>query len=245
MSLGRSGFVPGTSRVCPWDIPGVVPRATGPNILCLCAFLFPEIWVMERTHILSSKLLLAKSGGKQGLRRSAVTGRGLTSISWSKHSTGPTPDGWGGVARGVNTVKRFGKTVQGEIIYAPPPPPISGQKAFSSGGGWGCIFWGPVNRLSRKCRNPRGSFFCVRTQSEVNFLEQKERKKSTPISTAKFKSEFGSFAAKIHTARIWPGEIKVSTSTVAALFSKMALTGQRIAMVDLVFLVFTAYSYLP
>ena len=32
------------------------------------------------------------------------------------------------------------------------------------------------------------------------------------------------------------GEIKVSTSTVAALFSKMALTGQRIAMVDMVFL---------
>ena len=41
------------------------------------------------------------------------------------------------------------------------------------------------------------------------------------------------------------GEIKVSTSTVAALFSKMALTGQRTAMVDTVFLVFTAFSYLP
>ena len=36
-----------------------------------------------------------------------------------------------------------------------------------------------------------------------------------------------------------------STSTVAALFSKMALTGQRIAMVDMVFLVFTALPYLP
>ena len=39
----------------------------------------------------------------------------------------------------------------------------------------------------------------------------------------------------------WPfledpaGEIKASTSTVAALFSKMALTGQRIAMVDIWF----------
>ena len=32
---------------------------------------------------------------------------------------------------------------QGEIIYAPPPPPISGHKAFFRGGGWGCIFWGP------------------------------------------------------------------------------------------------------
>ena len=32
--------------------------------------------------------------------------------------------------------------------------------------------------------------------------------------------------------------MKVSTSTVAALFSKMALTGQRIAMVDMVLLVF-------
>ena len=29
------------------------------------------------------------------------------------------------------------------------------------------------------------------------------------------------------------GEVKVSTSTVAALFLKMALTGQRIAMVDM------------
>ena len=34
------------------------------------------------------------------------------------------------------------------------------------------------------------------------------------------------------------GEIKISTSTVAALFSKMALTGQRIAIVDMVSLVF-------
>ena len=34
------------------------------------------------------------------------------------------------------------------------------------------------------------------------------------------------------------GEMKVSTSTVAALFSKMALTGQRIAMVEMVLLVF-------
>ena len=41
------------------------------------------------------------------------------------------------------------------------------------------------------------------------------------------------------------GEIKVSTSTVAALFSKMALTGQIIAMVDMVFLVFTAFPYVP
>ena len=41
------------------------------------------------------------------------------------------------------------------------------------------------------------------------------------------------------------GEIKVSTSTVAALFSKMVLTGQRIAMVDMVLLVFPAFPYLP
>ena len=33
------------------------------------------------------------------------------------------------------------------------------------------------------------------------------------------------------------GEIKVSTFTVAALFSKMAVTGPRIVMVDMVFLV--------
>ena len=36
--------------------------------------------------------------------------------------------------------------------------------------------------------------------------------------------------------------MKVSTSTVAALFSKMALTGQRIAMVDMVFLSFSSIS---
>ena len=35
--------------------------------------------------------------------------------------------------------------------------------------------------------------------------------------------------------------MKVSTSTVAALFSKMALTSQRIAMVDMVLLVFPAF----
>ena len=40
------------------------------------------------------------------------------------------------------------------------------------------------------------------------------------------------------------GEIKVSTSTVAARFSKMAFTGQRIAMVDMVLLVFPAFPYL-
>ena len=41
------------------------------------------------------------------------------------------------------------------------------------------------------------------------------------------------------------GETKLPTSTVAALFSKMALTGQRIAMVDMVFLAFAAFPYLP
>ena len=33
---------------------------------------------------------------------------------------------------------------------------------------------------------------------------EKARNKSLPTSTAKFKSEFGSFAAKLHTARIGP-----------------------------------------
>ena len=41
------------------------------------------------------------------------------------------------------------------------------------------------------------------------------------------------------------GEMKVSNSTVAALFSKMALTGQRIAVVGMVLLVFPAFPYLP
>ena len=39
------------------------------------------------------------------------------------------------------------------------------------------------------------------------------------------------------------GEMKVSTTTVAALFSRMALTGQRLAMVDMVLLVFPAFPY--
>ena len=71
--------------------------------------------------------------------------------------------------------------------------------------------------LSRKgfCRYPRGIF---QTKSWVNFafflvafpaffLGKKQEEKSTQKSTAKFKSEFGSFAAKIHSARIWLWEI--------------------------------------
>ena len=41
------------------------------------------------------------------------------------------------------------------------------------------------------------------------------------------------------------GKILVSTSTVAVLFSKMAFTRQRIAMVDMVLQVFPAFPYLP
>ena len=74
----------------------------------------------------------------------------------------------------------------------------------------------PEDNLSRKgfCRNPRGIFpnkvpgeFCggffggfFRAFS----LENIGGKKSTKKSTAKLKSEFGSFAAKIRTARIRP-----------------------------------------
>ena len=50
---------------------------------------------------------------------------------------------------------------------------------------------------------------------------------------------------KPRTSATQAGEMKVSTSTVAALFSKMALTGQRIAMVDMVLLVFPAFPCLP
>ena len=42
LSQGQPGFVPGTNWVCPWDKPGVVPRATGPKSLCLCAFFLPD-----------------------------------------------------------------------------------------------------------------------------------------------------------------------------------------------------------
>ena len=38
------------------------------------------------------------------------------------------------------------------------------------------------------------------------------------------------------------GKMRVSTSTVAALFLKMALTDQRIAMVDMLLLVFPSIS---
>ena len=40
------------------------------------------------------------------------------------------------------------------------------------------------------------------------------------------------------------GKMKVSISTVAALFSRTAMTGQRIAMVDMVVLVLPAFPYL-
>ena len=63
-----------------------------------------------------------------------------------------------------------------------------------------------------------------------------------PISASHFSIKFARHCSgKSHCT----GEMKVSTSTVAALFSKMALTGQRIAMVDMVLLVFPAFPYLP
>ena len=52
----------------------------------------------------------------------------------------------------------------------------------------------------------------------------------------KVSEQSGDSPKTLHT-----GEIKVSTSTVAALFSKMALTGQRIAMVDMVLLFFQLF----
>ena len=43
------------------------------------------------------------------------------------------------VALGRRTVSR--RNFSREKVYTPPPPPpISGQMAFSSGGGWGCMF---------------------------------------------------------------------------------------------------------
>ena len=78
--------------------------------------------------------------------------------------------------------------------------------------------------LSREgfCRNPRG---ISRTKSQVNFvrdfllwvffglfLGKNRRKESTQKSTAKFKSEFGSFAAKFHTARIRRWDFEHSTA---------------------------------
>ena len=34
----------------------------------------------------------------------------------------------------------------GRNYIRPPSTPISGHKAFFSGGGWGCIFWGPTRQ---------------------------------------------------------------------------------------------------
>ena len=56
----------------------------------------------------------------------------------------------------------------------------------------------PTKFLCEFCGGFFGGFF------RAFFLGKNRRKKSTKKSTAKFKSEFGSFAAKIHTARIWP-----------------------------------------
>ena len=66
---------------------------------------------------------------------------------------------------------------------------------------------------SRKslCRNPRGIFpksFQANLRGIFGWvfwapLPWNKSKKPPPKSTAKFKSNFGSFAAKIHTARIW------------------------------------------
>ena len=45
-----------------------------------------------------------------------------------------------------------------------------------------------------------------------------------------------------HLRHIGTGEMKASTSTVAALFSKVALTGQIIAVVDMGFASFSSIS---
>ena len=73
-----------------------------------------------------------------------------------------------------------------------------------------------MEKHSRKgfCRNPRG-IFLKKVPSDffggffggffgAFFLGKKQEKESTHKSTAIFKSKFGSFGAKIHTARIRP-----------------------------------------
>ena len=70
-------------------------------------------------------------------------------------------------------------------------------------------------RFSRKgSAEIRGDFFPNKFPGEFSggffvdfwgaFSLGKQEEKSTQKFTAKFKSEFESFAAKIHTARIWP-----------------------------------------
>ena len=54
LSLGQSGVVPGTNPVCPWNNPGVFPRATRPKSLCLCAFFQKEILVSVEFSVRNS-----------------------------------------------------------------------------------------------------------------------------------------------------------------------------------------------
>ena len=92
------------------------------------------------------------------------------------------------------------------------------------GGVWAAsirhLMWKPSATSSRKysrkgfCRNPRGIYptktlgeFCGASFGGffgAFFLGRNRTIKSTQKSTAKFESEFGSFAVKIHNARIWP-----------------------------------------
>ena len=67
----------------------------------------------------------------------------------------------------------------------------------------------------------QGEFFQAKLSGDfsVDFLgpfslEKNKRKKSTQKSTAKFKSELGSFTAKVHAARFWPWVIVLWKSFV-------------------------------
>ena len=89
----------------------------------------------------------------------------------------------------------------------------------------------------------RGEF--VRTKSWVNFagdfwwtfsgpfsLENNRRKESTQKSTAKFKSEFGSFVAKIHAARTRPWLIRAGFSQNG--YSRISILSRRICFPNFV-----------
>ena len=66
----KSQFVPGTTWVCPWDNwgmsqgqTGVVPSATGPKRLCLCAFFLPEYGCFRSCSMQLSRSYYINIGG--------------------------------------------------------------------------------------------------------------------------------------------------------------------------------------
>ena len=105
------------------------------------------------------------------------------------------------------------------------------QKGIKTDGFQNGKFWG---LLKTRCFGAPAILVPVWVSPNLRFglgkavFEKKEGRKTFLWSSTEFQKH------GLTSAR----EMKVPTSTVAALFSKIALTGQRIPMVDMVLLVF-------